>query len=72
VVTSDGPLTEHVWRETGCVSLTHSAAGLVSAARDLLADASGRASLQLRAAATYASTFDLRHTLDALQAPADG
>jgi glycosyltransferase involved in cell wall biosynthesis len=72
VVTSDGPLTEPVWRETGCVSLTQSTAGLVNAARDLLADASGRASLQLRAAATYASTFDLRHTLDALQAPADG
>jgi hypothetical protein len=72
VVTSDGPLTEHVWRESGCVSLTQSIAGLVSAAHDLLADASGRASLRLRAAATYASTFDLHHTIDALQAPADG
>ena len=65
-------MTETVWRETGCVSLARSAAGLVSAARGLLADASGRASLELRAAATYASTFDLRHTIDALQAPAHG
>jgi hypothetical protein len=72
VVTSDGPLTENVWRETGCVALAQSPAGLVSTARDLLADASGRASLESRAAATYASTFDLRHTIDALQAPADG
>jgi hypothetical protein len=72
VVTSDGPLTENVWRETGCVALAQSPAGLVGTARDLLADASGRAALELRAAATYASTFDLRHTLDALQAPADG
>ena len=72
VVTSDGPLTENVWRETGCVSLSQSTAGLVSAARGLLADASGRTALQLRAAATYASTFDLRHTIDALQAPAHG
>ena len=72
VVTSDGPLTENVWRETGCVSLAQSAAGLVRTARDLLADATGRAALELRAAATYASTFDLRHTIHALQAPADG
>ena len=72
VVTSDGPLTENVWRETGCVRLAHSLDGLVGAARDLLADASGRTTLALRAAATYASTFDLRHTIDALQAPADG
>ncbi len=72
VVTSDGPLTENVWRETGCVALAQSPAGLVGTARALLADASGRAALELRAAATYASTFDLRHTLAALQAPGDG
>jgi glycosyltransferase involved in cell wall biosynthesis len=67
VVTTNGPLTEEIWRETGCVSLTRSTAALVSATRDLLANATARMSLEERAVATYTSKFDLRHTIDALR-----
>lgn len=67
VVTTNGPLTEDVWRKTGCVSLTHSTTALVSATRDLLANATARTSLEERALATYTSRFDLRHTIDALR-----
>lgn len=67
VVTTEGPLTEDIWRETGCVSLTHSAAALASATRDLLATATARISLEERALTTYTSKFDLRHTIDALR-----
>ena len=67
VVTTEGPLTEDIWRETGCVSLTHSTAALASATRDLLATATARISLEERALATYTSKFDLRHTIDALR-----
>jgi hypothetical protein len=70
VVTSEGPLTEHIWRETGSVRLASSIDAMVTAARELLSDASARASLEARASATYASRFDLRHTIDALRSPA--
>jgi glycosyltransferase involved in cell wall biosynthesis len=66
VVTCDGGLTESVWRDSGCVFLAASAAALVGAARDLLANAPARAALEARASATYAARFDLRHTIDAL------
>ena len=75
VVTSDGPLTEAVWRQTGCVSLAGSPAALVAVTRDLLANAAARMSLEERALSTYTSRFDLRHTIDALRGgwvPGDG
>jgi hypothetical protein len=70
VVTSDGKLTEDVWRTAHCVALTpaHDVAALAQAIRVLLDDAPGRAALQSRAAATYASCFALQHTIDALRA----
>ena len=67
LVTTEGPLTEDIWRETGCVSLTHSTAALASATRDPMATATARISLEERALATYTSQFDLRHTIDALR-----
>lgn len=68
VVTTDGALTEDVWRATGSVALVPSgdAAALVRTARALLADVEARASLEARASATYESCFALRHTIDAL------
>jgi hypothetical protein len=70
IVTSDGRLTENVWRRTRCVALTPAsdAAALAHATRELLDDPSARTMLQSRAAATYASCFALQHTIDALRA----
>jgi len=70
VVTSEGPLTETIWRETGAVRLCPSVDALVTSARGLLSDTAARAALEARASATYASRFDLRHTIDALRTPA--
>jgi glycosyltransferase involved in cell wall biosynthesis len=70
VVTSDGPLTETIWRETGSVRLAPSVDALVMSARGLLSDPVARAALEACASATYASRFDLRHTIDALRSPA--
>lgn len=70
VVTSDGKLTEDVWRTTQCVALTPAgdSSALAQATRELLDDAAGREALQCRASSTYASCFALRHTIDALRA----
>jgi glycosyltransferase involved in cell wall biosynthesis len=73
VVSCDGELTESVWRETTCVSLAPSPHRMGAAVHELLADRDGRTALRERARATYASRFDLRHTIDALletEAPA--
>ena len=69
VVTSDGPLTENVWRETGCVRLEASPAAVAAGTLALLSDAAARTSLEALALATYASRFDVRHTIAALRAP---
>jgi glycosyltransferase involved in cell wall biosynthesis len=66
VVTSDGALTESVWRDSACVSLATSTGALVEATRDLLANAPARAALEARASAAYDARFDLRHTIEAL------
>jgi glycosyltransferase involved in cell wall biosynthesis len=66
VVTSDGALTESVWRDSACVSLATSTGALVEATRDLLANAPSRAALEARASAAYEARFDLRHTIEAL------
>jgi glycosyltransferase involved in cell wall biosynthesis len=70
IITSEGPLTENIWRETGAVRLASSIDALVTSARGLLSDTAARASLEARASDTYASRFDLRHTIEALRAPA--
>ncbi|MDP9322219.1 MAG: hypothetical protein M3P13_01185 [Acidobacteriota bacterium] len=70
VVTSEGPLTENIWRETGSVRLAPSVGALVTSARGLLTDSVARAALEACASATYASRFDLRHTIEALRSPA--
>jgi glycosyltransferase involved in cell wall biosynthesis len=69
VVTSQGPLTENIWRETGSVRLAPSIDALGTTARGLLSDAAARASLEACASATYASRFDLCHTVDARRGP---
>lgn len=72
VVTTDGALTEDIWRATASVALAPSddPAAFVATARELLADTSGRASLAARGSATYESCFALRHTIDALRGEA--
>jgi len=69
VVTTDGALTEDIWRSTGSVALVppDNAAALVERARELLNDTKARASLAARGSATYAAHFALRHTIDALR-----
>jgi hypothetical protein len=69
VVTTDGKLTEDVWRTTRCVALTPvDPAALSHTTRELLDDTAERDALQSRAASTYASCFALRHTIAALRA----
>lgn len=70
VVTTDGKLTEDVWRRTHCVALARSgsAAALAQATHDLLDDVTARTALESRAGATYESSFALRHTIEALRA----
>ena len=70
IVTTDGKLTEGVWRATDCVALTVAgdAVALAHATRDLLADLAAREALQARASASYTACFALRHTIDALRA----
>jgi len=70
VVTCDGPLTESVWRDSGCVCLASSVGRLGDATRDLLAHPAARAALEARASVTYAARFDLRHTIGTLLGPA--
>jgi len=69
VVTTDGKLTEDVWRTTRCVALAPvSPAALSHTTRELLDDLAARDALQSRAASTYADCFALRHTIAALRA----
>jgi glycosyltransferase involved in cell wall biosynthesis len=70
VVTTDGKLTEDIWRTTQCVALSPAAdaAALVHATRELLDNAASREALQSRASSTYTSSFALRHTIEALRA----
>ena len=70
IVTTEGKLTEDVWRTAGCVSMAKAGdcTGLVQRTRDLLADVVAREALQSRALATYEAHFALPHTIDALRA----
>jgi len=70
VVTTDGKLTEDVWRAAECVAMASAGdcAALVHRTRELLADVAARESLQVRAAAAYDAHFALPHTIEALRA----
>jgi hypothetical protein len=69
VVTTDGDLTESVWRESSAAALVPAADtdAMVSAVRRLAGDAAARASLGARASATYAQHFALERTIAALR-----
>jgi glycosyltransferase involved in cell wall biosynthesis len=68
VVSTDGALTEDVWRETGAVSLVRArdAAALADRVSTLLDDGRARRSLAARGRETYAREFALEVTLDRL------
>ncbi len=70
VVTTDGKLTEDVWRASDCVAMAEAGdcARLVQRTRELLAAVGAREALQKRAAAAYEAHFALPHTIDALRA----
>ena len=70
VVTTDGKLTEDVWRAANCVAMVKSGdgSGLARKALALLGDVSSRDALRARALAAYDAHFALRHTIDALRA----
>lgn len=69
IVTTDGLLSEPVWRETGAVRLVPADAisELAVAADALLGDRAAREALGTRAAALYAERFALEHTVRALR-----
>jgi glycosyltransferase involved in cell wall biosynthesis len=69
VVTTDGPLTETVWRESGAVALVP-VGDTASFAREvtrLADDTSMRAALGARGRRVYTERFDLAHTVAALR-----
>ncbi|MDQ3346356.1 MAG: glycosyltransferase [Acidobacteriota bacterium] len=68
VVTTDGELTEPVWRETGAVGLAPASdpAALAAATVALLVDTRGRAALAANGRRLYDARFAIEHTLDAL------
>jgi glycosyltransferase involved in cell wall biosynthesis len=69
VVTTDGPLTERVWRETGAVALV-SVGDAGSFAREVTRlgqDAACREALGTRGRRLYDERFDLSHTVKALR-----
>ncbi len=70
VVTTDGKLTEDVWRTAACVAMASAGdrSALVQRTRELLADGVARQALQKRAAVAYDGHFALAHTIDALRA----
>lgn len=68
VVTTDGALTEPIWRATGAVSLAPAGAAqaLGTAVSGLLADAAARTALAERGRRVYEDQFAIGHTLDRL------
>jgi hypothetical protein len=69
-VTSDGFLTEPVWREAAPVALTPASdvSAIVKAVAALLADADARHSLARRGQDVYREQFSIERTIDALRA----
>ena len=72
VVTTDGPLTEPVWRKCDAVQLVPCAdpAALVTAVEQFVADEQARLSQGRRAASAYAAHFALENSLPTLRDPA--
>jgi glycosyltransferase involved in cell wall biosynthesis len=72
VVTTSGWLTEPLWSDSQAVVLVPAgdAGALAAAGAALLGDPERAARLGSRARALYQSRFDVRHTIDALRAPA--
>jgi glycosyltransferase involved in cell wall biosynthesis len=66
IVTTDGPLSEALWRAASAVEFA-SPGGLADSVMALLADAPRRATLSWRAAELYRSRFAVEHTLRALR-----
>jgi glycosyltransferase involved in cell wall biosynthesis len=68
VVTTDGALTEPIWREAGAVSLRPAAdpAALGGEVARIATDPAGAAQLASRGLSLYESRFALRHTIAAL------
>ena len=69
IVTTDGAMTEPLWRQSGAVVLVEERDldGYVDAACALAADAPRRSELAQSAAAFYLSTFAMEHTVSALK-----
>jgi hypothetical protein len=69
ILTTEGPLSEPLWRESGAVALVPvaSAPELVHRAESLLMDRGQCCRLGERARALYRSQFALEHTIRALR-----
>lgn len=67
LVTTHGPLTEPVWRESGAVALAATGTELVQLAERLLADPDQRRTLGGKGRALYETRFSLAHTVRALR-----
>jgi len=69
IVTTDGPLTEALWRESGAVALVRADddAALADAVEALLADAARRARLRESATALYRERFAIERTVTTLR-----
>jgi glycosyltransferase involved in cell wall biosynthesis len=69
IITTDGRLTEPIWKEAGAVGLApaSSAPALVAAVEALLADPEARTKLAVRAARMYADHFALERTVATLR-----
>jgi len=66
LVTTEGHLTEPLWRNSGAVAFA-AAPALADAVQDLLADAPRRAQLGRRASALYRERFAVEHTIRLLR-----
>jgi len=70
IVTTEGPLSESVWREAGAVVLVPAgeAATLADAVASLAADPARQRDLSRKSRELYESKFHIRHTIAALRA----
>jgi glycosyltransferase involved in cell wall biosynthesis len=70
IVTTEGPLSESVWREAGAVVLVPSgeAGALAQAVASLAADPARQRELSRKSRQLYDSKFHIRHTIAALRA----
>jgi hypothetical protein len=66
-VTNEGPLTEPIWRQEGCVELTTSPEDLARATEGLLRDSDRRAEIGERGRLLYAERFSLDRTIRVLR-----